>query len=304
MPRETRSKLENMTKDEIEDYADRKYGISLSTSDTKDDMINQFFEELANMDTGEDYGKQIENLQSNMTFIAVVIGILVILSLGLNWKVSSQLSSIQSGEVPTDTGAAPGNNNGGNDNPSPNQDQGAQRADVPIQDNDPKLGDSNAPVTIVEFADFECPFCKRYFDNAYPQIKENYVDTGKVRYVYKDFPLTRIHPMAKKAAIAAQCVYQIDGNDAFWEYHDMIFNNQNQLSDSSLKQWASDVGLNTNEFNSCFDNRDTKSEVEEDLSQGQSAGASGTPTFFINGKKIVGAQPYSKFKQAIESELN
>ncbi|MFB6216272.1 MAG: DsbA family protein, partial [Candidatus Aenigmatarchaeota archaeon] len=136
-----------------------------------------------------------------------------------------------------------------------------------------------------------------------PKIKENYVDTGKVRIVYKDFPLTRLHPNAQIAAEAAECA---DAQGRFWDYHDKLFNNQDEWASagrSKLKEYASELGLDTQRFNQCLDSGKFTQEVKNDLQDGRSRGVSGTPTFFINGQKVVGAQPYSVFKQRFESIL-
>ena len=167
-------------------------------------------------------------------------------------------------------------------------------------DDDPVLGDKNAKVTIVEFSDFQCPFCKRARDDAIKQVEEQYVKNGKVKIVYRDFPLTSIHPTAQKAAEAAECA---DDQGKFWEMHDKIFEKQASLSLSNLKQWAAELGLNTNDFNKCLDSGKHANEVNKDASDAQKAGGQGTP-FFIVGEVIVsGAQPFSAFQQAIESQL-
>ncbi len=294
---EARSDLEDMTKDELKEYAADKYGVELSTSNRKDAMIEKFLYEIE-QDTGN---QQLERLNTNLTYAAIVIGVLLAFSVGMDIRLSNQISNLE----------APSGGNGGS--PSPNQgNQGnnggnggsGDTADVSFDDTDPVKGQEDAPVTIIEFSDFECPFCKRFYDNTYGQIVSNYVESGDVKIVYRDLPLNRLHPQAESAAVAAQCVFQIGGNDAFWDYHDTIFNNQNQLSESSLKQWAGDVGVSQSEFNSCFDNQETLDEVNADKSAAQSAGASGTPTFFINGQKLVGAQPYNRFQQVIDSQLN
>lgn len=166
-------------------------------------------------------------------------------------------------------------------------------------DDDPVKGDPDAPITIIEFSDFECPFCGRFYTGALPQIIENYIDTGKAKLVYRDYPLS-FHPNANKAAEAAECA---DEQGKFWEMHDKIFENQGSLSTANFKAWAADLGLDTDAFNSCLDNGDMADEVAKDLSDGQAAGVSGTPTFFVNGVKLVGAQPYANFKQVIDAEL-
>ena len=161
-------------------------------------------------------------------------------------------------------------------------------------------GEEDAPVTMIEFSDFQCPFCGRFFTQTLPLIEEQYLKTGKVKFVYKDFPLESIHPMALPAALAARCAGE---QGKFWEYHDIIFENQALLSDSSLKQWASDLGLNTGDFNSCLDSQKYLSEIRKDLQEGEAAGIRGTPGFLINGQLISGAQPFNVFQQAIESQL-
>ncbi|MFH1682553.1 MAG: thioredoxin domain-containing protein [Candidatus Woesearchaeota archaeon] len=174
---------------------------------------------------------------------------------------------------------------------------------APVQvsiDDDAVKGKADAPVTIVEFSDFECPFCGRYIEQTYPQIVKDYIDTGKVKYVFRDFPLG-FHAEAKPAAMAAECAHE---QGKYWEYHDLLFANQDSLSADNYKQWAEDLGLDTTKFDACVDSEKYSSEVDADLADGQSYGVSGTPAFFINGKLISGAQPYSVFKQAIEAELS
>ena len=166
------------------------------------------------------------------------------------------------------------------------------------------LGDEDAPVTIVEFSDFQCPFCSRHFSQTQPQLQQNYIDTGKVVYYFKNLPLS-FHPMADPAAQAAECAGK---QGSFWEYHDYVFENQQTLSEENLKVWASDLGLDTGQFNECYDSKEFNDKIQADLAQAQQLGASGTPTFFIGNPedgyvKIVGAQPYATFQAAIEAEL-
>ncbi len=185
--------------------------------------------------------------------------------------------------------------------PSGNQSQ--QRQNIPI-DNAPSLGAANAPVTIVEFSDFQCPFCESFFNQTLPQIQKEYIDTGKARIVYKNLPITNIHPYAEKAAEAAECAEE---QGKFWEYHDLLFQNQKAWVSGNattlFKEYASTLKLNTTGFNSCLDANKYSSEISKDLQDGRNAGVSGTPTFFINGIRVVGAQPYTVFKDTIDSEL-
>lgn len=166
-------------------------------------------------------------------------------------------------------------------------------------DDDPVQGYKDAPITIIEFSDFQCPYCAKFYTQTLPQIKENYIDTGKVKFVYRDFPLS-FHPYAKKAAEAAECAHE---QGKFWEFHDKIYENQNTLNNESLKQYAIDLGLNKDQFNTCLDTGKMSQEVMKDLQDGSSYGVTGTPAFFINGTKLVGAQPYEAFQRIIEQEL-
>ena len=165
----------------------------------------------------------------------------------------------------------------------------------------PALGDPKAPVTIVEFSDFQCPYCERFFSQTELQLRKNFVETGKAKIFYRDYPLPpEFHPNAQKAAEAARCANE---QGKFWEYHDYIFNNQSDISVSALKQYAAALNLNTEKFNSCLDSGKYASAVQKDLQEGTALGVSGTPTSFINGKSIVGAVPYETFVQEIESAL-
>lgn len=170
-------------------------------------------------------------------------------------------------------------------------------------DDDPFKGDKNAPVTIIEFSDYECPFCARFYSNTLPQIVSEYIDTGKVRFVYRDFPLS-FHRNARPAAMAAECVGDQGGDEMYFKFHDKIFENQTAgLSTENLTAWATEVGANTSEFTSCLESEKFGEEVDKDFADGQAAGISGTPGFFINGRKISGAQPFSVFKAIIDEEL-
>lgn len=178
---------------------------------------------------------------------------------------------------------------------------------------EPYLGAEDAPVTIVSYEDFECPFCDRYNQNAFPKIVENYVTTGDVKYVYKHLPLTQIHPWAQPAAVAAECAEEQEP-EAFWVFKQGFFRNQDALSkayqadtalfDESMRIWAEQTGLDVQQFQSCYDNQETRSDIQADVEEARQLGATGTPTIFINGQKIVGAQPYSAFEQVINSELS
>jgi protein-disulfide isomerase len=173
-------------------------------------------------------------------------------------------------------------------------------------DDDAVLGNAKAEVTVIEFSDFQCPFCRAFWSDAYQQIKKEYIDTGKIKFVFRDYPLS-FHPAAQVSAESAECA---DEQGKFWEMHDKIFQEQAKQGTGTvtygtveLKKWASQIGLNSAEFNQCLDSGKYKSEVEKDVADGSAYGVSGTPTLFINGNPIVGAQPFSAFKAIIDGEL-
>lgn len=166
----------------------------------------------------------------------------------------------------------------------------------------PVLGQENAIVTIVEFSDFQCPFCESWFQNVKPQLQP-YIDRGEVKLLYAHFPLS-FHENAEPSALAAECANE---QGKFWEYHDKVFENQADMSGANyaetLKNYASGLGMDAARFNSCFDSSKYLSEVQAEFNEGVSLGVNGTPTFFINGQKIVGAQPWTSFKSIIDAEL-
>ncbi len=186
----------------------------------------------------------------------------------------------------------------------------ADLVEVSKRDDEPVLGANNAKVTIVEFSDFQCPYCQSFFQNTFPQIKSKYIDTGKVKLVYRHFPLA-FHVNAQISGMAAECANR---EGKFWEYHDLLFKNGKSdgegLDSASLKKYADQLALNkgslgfgNNKFNKCLDNSETSEVIAKDQAEGTKDSVTGTPTFFINGNKIVGAQSFSAFELVIESEL-
>ena len=166
-------------------------------------------------------------------------------------------------------------------------------------DGAPILGEEDAPVTMVEFSDFQCPYCARFFEQTFPQLKENYIKTGKVKLAFRHLPLS-FHQYAQKTAEASECANE---QGKFWEYHDTVFNNQDQLSDTILSTWAGEIGLDVKKFDDCLESGKYKEKVQADSNDAGSYGVSGTPSFFVNGKLLVGAQPYEAFQQVIDAEL-
>lgn len=167
---------------------------------------------------------------------------------------------------------------------------------------DPVVGNENAPVTVIEFSDFQCPFCQRFTDTT-KQIRETY-GPDQVRFIYRDFPLTQIHPEAEPAAVAAQCVFREAGSQAFFDYHDQLFENQETLGNDLYFDLAANIdGLDQDAFASCVNNQETLEEVQTDLDEGIASGVTGTPATFVNGALVSGAVPFEEFKSLIDAEL-
>ena len=180
-------------------------------------------------------------------------------------------------------------------------------------DNDPIIGDPNAPISIIEFSDFQCPFCARFHIQTLPSILEEYVDQGKVKLIFRDLPIQNIHPNALPASVAAECANE---QGKFKEMHDELFENQKEWSGvetanavSLFSQYALEMGLEQEVFDSCLTNGKYIEEIRNDLNDGRTYGVSGTPGFFIGNDQIgyvelKGAQPFESFKKVIDAQLN
>jgi len=169
------------------------------------------------------------------------------------------------------------------------------------------IGKPDAPVTIVEFTDYQCPFCSRFFKNTYPQLKKNYIDTGKVRLVIKDLPLG-FHPHARKAAQASRCA---GDQGKFIAMHDMLYNNAKKLDVHFLAQYAQQIDLDVSQFTQCLNSERHLAQIDKDTNQAMQNGITGTPSFVIGkttqdkitGKTIIGARGLASFKAEIEKLL-
>lgn len=173
----------------------------------------------------------------------------------------------------------------------------------------PILGRADAPVTIVEFSDYQCPFCQRFVATTFPTLKKEYVDTGKVRYVFRDFPLDKLHPQARKAAEAAHCAGE---QGKFWEMHDALFRNQGALAAPQLAEHAKTAGIAGTKFEECLASGRHAVRVAQGVADGSAIGVQGTPTFvvgrtvtgdFVQGNPIRGAQPLETFRRVIDKTL-
>lgn len=170
------------------------------------------------------------------------------------------------------------------------------RMDVSVDD-DPALGPIDAPITIVEFSDFNCPYCQRFQQQTFQPLMDAFPD--QIRFVYRDFPIT-----SQDSFYAAQAAECAGDQGAYWEYHDALFSGAHGLGDSAYRQYAEDLGLDADALMTCVDDGRYADEVQADAQEAASLGVSGTPTFFINGIPLVGAQPLSRFTQVINEELN
>jgi protein-disulfide isomerase len=174
-------------------------------------------------------------------------------------------------------------------------------------DDDPVLGSPDAKVLIIEFGDYQCPSCRMFWKDIEPRLKKDYIDTGKVKLVFRDFPLMQIHPEALMAAMAVNCAGE---QEKYWQFHDKVFREQYNKGDdiirmkaADLKKWAKDIGVDQAKFDQCLDSEKFKNEVLKDKADGDAAGVQGTPTFFINGRAIGGAQQYPEYRKLIDELL-
>lgn len=264
--------------------------------------------------------KSTTKQKKNMQFAVMIVQLILIIGILLGTTLTySKVSSTQEKVNKIDSffeqnaqgyGTQETANNKATGSQTPEKQNTDSRVEV-SEDDDPYLGNENAKVTVIEFSDYQCPFCRRYWTESYPQLKEEYIDTGKIKYVFRDFPLN-FHPGAPLAAVAANCVREQKGNEGYFEFHDIVFEEQNkqgtgtiQFGEEEVLSWVDKVSeLNEEEFMTCYNDPNQLAEVEADFAAGQEAGVSGTPTFFINGKQLTGAQPYSVIKAEIEQALN
>jgi protein-disulfide isomerase len=173
----------------------------------------------------------------------------------------------------------------------------APRRTVKVENSDPARGNPSAPITVIEFSDFQCPFCLRA-NPTLKQLQQAYGD--RLRVVWKDFPLTQIHPDAFKAAEAAHCAGE---QGKFWEYHDTLFANQKALKPDDLQKYAADAKLDTERFSSCLTSSKYAGRVGDGVKLGNQLGVNSTPTLYINGRVIAGAYPFEDLKAIVDEEL-
>ena len=175
----------------------------------------------------------------------------------------------------------------------------------------PFIGNKNAEIAIIEFSDYQCPYCKRHYSQTFPDIKKNYIDSNKVKYVMKQYPLG-FHAKARGASIAALCVEKLKPGQ-YWKAHEAIFSGETKLATEDYIELAQTVGIKQSKFESCLNDSTVSQQVDSDMQQGESVGVSGTPAFYIgkivngevvNGQLITGARPFSSFSSVINRLLS
>jgi protein-disulfide isomerase len=171
-------------------------------------------------------------------------------------------------------------------------------------ENQPSRGPADAKVVVVEYSDFQCPFCSRVYTTVETQLMKEYGD--RIRFVFKNYPLSSIHPWAEDGAVASECAFA-QGNDAFWKMYDGLFTKQAEITADNFKtkagEIAKDAGMDTAKFSECLDGKQTLEAVKADEKEAEALGVNSTPTFFVNGRRLAGAQSYESFKQIVDQAL-
>src|SRR5680860_337552 len=244
--------------------------------------------------------KNDKKLKVNSAYLSIIltmigIGILVVIYMLINQGSEGGKSGVivkNNNNVAREDSVVPTSPPAGNQAPA----QG-DVLDIPVSKDDNIRGNINAPITIVEYSDFQCPYCSRFHETM-NQIFAEYPED--VRWVFKHFPLDSRHPLARKTAEASECAAE---QGKFWEFSDEVYTNQQAISNDSLSTFAKNIGLNVSQFDSCVSSGKYSDKVEADYQEGVQFGVSGTPGDFINGKSLGGAAPYDKLKQIIEEML-
>lgn len=249
------------------------------------------------------------DVQPFLTPISILLGAIIIsvsLLVGLNG-----VDGVSSGSSNTNTSTGTTTDN------TDTADNGEEFPEVSTSiDDDPYIGNKDtAKIAIVEYSDYECPFCKRHFEQVYPQLKKEYIDTGKAILVFRDYPLPFHDPNATDQAMAAECVQELNGNGKYFEFHDLVFKTTTSnkgLAKDRLYGMAESIGVDKGKFTECLDSGRYAEEVKKDVADGQEAGIGGTPGFVVgtlksdgtvDGKRIDGAYPLTSFQSIINEYL-
>lgn len=218
--------------------------------------------------------------------LMALVGIAVLLPLA-NRNSTGSLKSVAGATTTTDGSGSPTDTNATT----------ATAQLKPVSNDDHVRGPENAPITLVEFSDLQCPFCQRFHPTVQRLLQEY---PNKVRWVYRHYPLTQIHPEAQPAAEAAECAGK---QGKFWEYVDSLFNNQQSLAASYYPELAKNLKLNVSKFSACLKDGGGKAKIAADVAEGNRIGVNGTPTSYLNGQQVAGAQPYETVKAQVDALL-
>jgi len=234
-------------------------------------------------------------------YIPALVVLLIIAAFFIG-SLTTKVSMLQGGTGTTgnakEQGAAAAPTQGAPAQADPNKKYDVTTGSYPVQ------GDKNAKISIVEFSDFQCPFCEKYFTDVEPQIVKDYVDTGKATFAFRNYAF-----LGNESTWAAEAASCANDQGKFWDFHDYLYTHQGgensgAFSKANLEKFAADLGYNTDQFNSCLDSDKYAKLVADDLAAGQKVSVSGTPTTFVNGKILVGAVPYTDLKKLIDQELS
>lgn len=236
-------------------------------------------------------------LKDSKSYTPILIVLLLVASFLLG-ALSTKLAANQNSTGNPKTSAQPNSPQTAPNQPAPGAKVNVEKGHLPI------LGNKNAKVTIIEFADFQCPFCERFFKDAEPNIIKDYANTGKIKFAFRHYAF--LGQESTWAAEASECANE---QSKFWEFHNYLYNHQGPENSGAFAKdkligFATSLGLNTDQFSSCLNSDKYAKQVADDLAAGQKAGVNGTPTTFLNGQPLVGAQPYSAFKTLIDQELS
>ena len=223
---------------------------------------------------------------------ALMILMLLVLNFqiaGMNEQLTNLNNVLTGGVVAPDQGVPT--------QPDPQQPQQGEIDMQALAEGAPSKGNPDAPVVIVEWSDFRCPFCQRFYADTLSQIEQNYIENGDVKFVYRHFPVVG-------GDFEAEATVCADEQDLFWEIHDAIYDNFGAYSQSDLRNWVGDFGGDLDAFDECMDSGRAREVMQRDQQLGLSVGIQGTPGFVINGEPVSGAQPFSVFQQVIEASLN
>ncbi len=245
--------------------------------------------------------KTSNSVSQNLLPICILLAAIIIAgSVFYNTKLIIKAFSGKTGQTQNTGNAGTDNQQAANQN---NPAKAPSQANINLKADVPYLGNKDAKVTVVEYADYQCPFCEKFYTSVMSELKTKYIDTNKIKFVFQDFAF-----LGADSATAAEATHCAADQGKFWQYHDYLFKNQGQenggwAAASHQKEFAKTLGLNTGQFNQCMDSHKYSQEVQDETNAGKSYGVSGTPSVFVNGKIIVGAQPAANFEQAIEAAL-